>query len=225
MRQKVDLVQQAIKEIEGWIKQGKYDNGELLPSEGAISEQLDMSRATVRDAIRVLEVRGYLERIHGVGVRVNDRSVEVAINFMADMIDRNDISPKEVLDVRRVLEPQAAALAALNASQAEIETLRECVQVMESEKSISTKHHKSDYTFHETMARAGGNKLLYAIVSSYRTLLYRQISASDQKSMTVESQHHYHRHILESIENRDAKEAKKQILIHLDDTEKNLLSD
>ena len=59
-----NLVNQAVEEIEKWIKEGLYGDLELLPSEGDISTAMGVSRSTVRDAIRVLEVRGYVERIH-----------------------------------------------------------------------------------------------------------------------------------------------------------------
>lgn len=223
MRHKTDLVQIAVKEIEGWIKKGTYADGDLLPSEGAISEQLDMSRATVRDAIRILEVRGFVERIHGVGVRVNNRSVEVAMSFLADMIDRNDISSKEVLDVRRVIESKAVELAAMNASDKDVKVLEDCIAIMEKEANISTKHMEADTKFHEVIAKASGNQLLSAIVGSYRPLLHRQIEASDNNAIALEGQHHFHRNILDAIRSRDPEAAKIQMRRHLDDSEKNLL--
>ena len=223
MRNKTDLVQKAVVEIESWIKNGTYENGQLLPSEGDISIQMEISRATVRDAIRVLEVRGYVERIHGVGVRVNNRSIEVAMSFLADMIDRNDITSEEVLDVRRVIEVRAAELAALNATEKDIDQLQECVEIMEKEKMTSVNHMSADTRFHDAMAKASGNRLLTAIVGSYRPLLHRQIEAADNNAIALESQHHYHRSILDCIKNKDSDGAKKHMKRHLDDTQKNLL--
>lgn len=223
MRNKTDLVQKAVAEIEGWIKNEIYVDGQLLPSEGDISLQMEVSRATVRDAIRVLEVRGYVERIHGVGVRVNNRSIEVAMSFLADMIDRNDITSEEVLDVRRVIEVRAAELAALNATEKDIENLQECVEIMEKEKKTSVKHLSADTRFHDAMAKASGNRLLTAIVGSYKPLLHRQIEAADSNAITIEAQHHYHRSILECIKNNDTEGAKNHMKKHLDETEKNLL--
>ena len=223
MRQKKDLVQIAVKEIESWIKEGKYEDGALLPSEGAISEQMEFSRATVRDAIRILEVRGYVERIHGVGVKVNNRSIEVAMSFLADMIDRNEITSKEVLDVRRVIEVKAAALAAENATDKDIDILKECVAIMEQEESTSHKHMEADTVFHDAMAKASGNRLLEAIVGSYRPLLHRQIEAADSNAIALEAQHHYHRDILEAIKSKDPEAAMQQMKRHLDDTAKNIL--
>lgn len=224
MRNKKDLVQQAVVEIEDWIKKGTYEDGQLLPSEGDISLQMEVSRATVRDAIRILEVRGYVERIHGVGVRVNNRSIEVAMSFLADMIDRNDISSKEILDVRRVIEVKAAELAAINACDKDLAALEECVVNMEKERTITTKHMSADTKFHDAIALAGGNRLLAAIVGSYRPLLHRQIEAADNKAISTESQHHFHRSIYEAIKDHDEQGAVMQMTLHLDDTEKNLLN-
>lgn len=222
MRNKKDLVQQAVSEIEDWIRSGKYANMELLPSEGDISIKLGVSRATARDAIRVLEVRGFLERIHGVGVKVNDRSMEVAISFLADMIDRNGVSFDELLEVRRLIEPKAAALAAINASEEELKIMEECVLVMESEDNSSNKYHESDYGFHEALARASGNRLLATIVSSYSPLLIHQIHEANEKNLLPESTQHFHRKIYEAILEKDSLVASETIMVHLDDSAKNV---
>ncbi|QUI22213.1 FadR family transcriptional regulator [Vallitalea pronyensis] len=222
MYKKVDLVQQVVDKIEDWIRSGDYKNMDLLPSEGDISKQFEVSRATVRDAIRILEVRGYVERIHGVGIKVNNRSTEVAIHSLSEMIARNAISYHELLDVRRLIEPRAASLAAKHASDEDKAILLACVEVMEAEKSNTKKHQESDYTFHETLAKASGNRLLYTIVSSYSSLLLKQIHEADEKAISLEAKQHYHRKIYESINNNDSEGAMRHMLIHLEDTENNL---
>lgn len=222
MRQKVDLVQLTVTEIEGWIKKGKYEDGDLIPSEGSLSEQLEVSRATVRDAIRILEVRGYVERIHGVGIKVNNRSLEVAISFLTDMIDRNEISFKEVLEVRRAIETKATGLAAKNGNQEYNEVFEECIGLMEKEKSTSSNHIEADYRFHETIAKASGNRLLLAIMGSYRPLIKKMIQTADNNAIGLEQENHFHRNIFECIKAQDVQGAKAMMLKHLDDTEKNL---
>ncbi|MCF8018947.1 MAG: FadR family transcriptional regulator [Vallitaleaceae bacterium] len=223
MNKKVDLVQQVVATIEEWIISGKYKNMDLLPSEGDISTQLEVSRATARDAIRVLEVRGYLERIHGIGVKVNNRSSQVAIKSLSSMIQRDGISYEELLSVRRMIEPEAAYLAAQFAQQAERDILRECVEVMEVEEITSEIHQENDYIFHETLAKASGNRLLHTIVCSYSALLLQQINDADTAAIAIETTHHFHRKIYECIINNDADGAKEHMLIHLHDTEKNLM--
>lgn len=224
MRKKIDLVQQTVEIIEQWINEGKYKDMDLLPSEGDISVQLEVSRATARDAIRVLEVRGFVERIHGVGVKVNNRSSEVAISFLTDMIRRNNISFDELLEIRRLIEPKASALAAVSASEEEIETLESCVKVMETETSSDQDNQDSDFLFHKTIAKASGNRLLYTIVSSYRSLLFDQIYAANLSGVSTELTHHSHRKILECIKVNDEQGAYDETCVHLGETEKNLIS-
>lgn len=219
---KKDLVKIAASEIESWITSGKYSNGALLPSEGEISNMLNISRPTARDAIRILEIRGFVDRIHGVGVKVNDRSIEVAIEFLTDMIQRNNVTFNELLVVRRLIEPKAAALAAVAPTQEELDILKECVEIMEKEKSITKKYEVSDSRFHETLGRMCGNKLIHTIEQSYSALLYKQIHEANLKEISTESQSHYHRKIYECIANRDSEGAERETLIHLDATAINL---
>lgn len=222
MRNKKDLVQLAVKEIENWIRSEKYSDGELLPSEGDISDILEVSRATARDAIRILEVRGFVERIHGVGVRVNNRSSEVAISFLADMIDRNGITFDELLEMRMLIEPKAAALAAVNATEEDLQVMEACVITMESETKRSETYQQSDYDFHEAIAKASGNRLLATIVSSYSPLLFKQIHEANEKNLSSESAKHFHRSIYESIKAGDVDGASRDIIIHLEDSAKNV---
>lgn len=222
MRNKKDLVQMAVKEIEEWIRSGKYKDLELLPSEGDISETLGVSRATARDAIRVLEVRGFVERIHGVGVKVNNRSTEVAISFLADMIDRNGITFNELLEMRMLIEPKAAALAAVNATLDDLKELEQCVLTMEAETMRSERYQKSDYDFHEVIARASGNRLLATIVSSYSPLLFKQIHKANDRNISHESVKHFHRAIFEAILSKDSVLASERIVMHLEDSAKNV---
>ncbi|MGL1894470.1 MAG: FadR family transcriptional regulator [Spirochaetaceae bacterium] len=219
---KQDLVKETVTEIEGWIRDGKYSNMDLLPSELEISKQLDVSRATVRDAIRILEVRGFVQRLHGVGVKVNNKSTEVAINFLAEMLERNNITYNELLEIRILMEPKASSLAALNGSNEDKEVLKSCIETMEKETVTSRKFQESDYLFHSTIAKASGNRLLHTIVESYSPILLKQIAEADKKEFLEESQLHYHRNIYECIVNSDSEGAKETMMIHLNATKKNL---
>lgn len=222
MIRKVDLVSQSVATIEDWIKSGKYENMSLLPSEGDLSLQMEVSRATIRDAIRILEVRGYVVRIHGVGVKVNDRSTEVAISSLSDMILRNDISFNDLLEIRKLMEPKAAELATIHATTSDLEALENCIVKMEGESSNTKVYQENDYGFHEILAKASGNQLLYTIVSSYSALLIRQIDEADSYEIELESEHHFHREIYNRIIKKDSEGAKEQMMIHLDNTERNL---
>lgn len=219
---KKDLVKEAVVEIEGWIRNGKFANLELLPSELEISKQLDVSRATVRDAIRILEVRGYVERLHGIGVKVNNKSIEVAISFMSDMLDRNEISYNEVFEIRTLLEPKACFLAAKNASKDDINKLEAYLNTMDKRSPSSESYQECDHNFHARIAKASGNRLLYTIMESYSPLLFRQISEADKKDRQGEPELHYHRDIFNCIVDSDPEGAMEGMLTHLIRTEKNL---
>lgn len=211
---KRDLVMVAVTEIEQWITSEKYSNGDLLPSEGDISNILDLSRPTVRDAIRILETRGFVDRIHGVGVKVNDRSIDVTIGFLTDMIQRNNIPNKDLLAVSTLIRPEIVALAAISPTTEDLKTLKECITLIENENYLTALHEESYLRFFETLSLMSKNKLFYTIEQSYNSMLYKHYKTTHQDGLLM-----YLKNIYECIKNRDGEGAKKETLLLLNVTE------
>lgn len=211
-------VDTAVIEIKQMILDQKYDEYGFLPSEGVMSELLGVSRATIREAVRTLEVRGFLKRIHGKGIQVLDKSQKVVEQAMTDMFDKQEMEVSDVLEVRMMIEPKSAELAAARIGHEELKQLNDLVGLMEKSEKIDAKYLECDFNFHKVLVRSTKNPMTIAIVSAYSKWLEKSIFASSQTEENLERNYHYHRNILEALERHDAYEARKYMEQHLDAT-------
>ena len=108
---------------------GRYDEEGYLPSEGEMSALFGVSRATVREAVRSMEVRGFVQRIHGKGVKVVDNGVNSLAQSLSDLMVMGGCSLKDIIEVRHIIETSAAKRAAFRATGADIEQMRRAVEV------------------------------------------------------------------------------------------------
>ena len=112
MARNANLVDEVQEQIKKMIMDGQYVEDEYLPSEGDLAKKFNVSHATVRESIRSLEVRGFVERQHGKGILVTKQNGAVMTQSLRDMVEMNQISIKDILEVRCALETAAAELAA-----------------------------------------------------------------------------------------------------------------
>ena len=204
------LIDKAQEEIKKMILDKRYDSSGYLPSEGELCELLGMSRSTIREAVRSLEIRGFLQRVHGKGIRVADKGTQVMSRSLVDMIQQQQIDLDDILEVRRMIEIRAAGNAALKAASG---------QLMENSPSNEEAYVNADFKFHRLIVEATGNKLLLAIVDAYEELLRELIKKSSDTEISLEREHGYHRNIYEAIEKQDADKARSCMEIHLNATE------
>jgi len=145
---------QIADQIRDQILSGSVGAGQQLPSERDLALNLGVSRPTVREALIALEVAGLLEVRVGVGAFVKGPGNErVALPELSS-------SPVEVTAVRRLLEPEAAALASQNISPEGTTRLAETLRRMRSETASGQWSVESDRMLHMTLADACGNAVL-----------------------------------------------------------------
>jgi DNA-binding FadR family transcriptional regulator len=151
------LYRQIADQIAGLIAAGEFKPGSRLPAERELATKLGVSRASVREAIISLEIGGLVEVRIGTGIFVTASS--------AGRRER-DVGPGpfELLSARKLIEGEIAALAAANASDHDIEGLRETVRRMESNVDDFGVREDSDRDFHLRLAKASGNGSLELVV-------------------------------------------------------------
>ncbi len=218
----MNLVDEAQRKIKEMILNKEFDEKGYLPSEGELCEKFGISRSTVREAVRSMEVRGFLKRVHGKGIMVVDNSIKVMSRSIRDMMSLGDFSIDELLEVRKIIEIQTASLAAKRATQNDIGALRNALENMEHATVMDDNYHNSDLEFHMLLVQAANNRLLSAIVSAYTPLLKKLIVESSQTDYVIEQKHHYHRNVYECIIKGDEEGASVCMRIHLNATFENL---
>lgn len=215
---KTNLVDQTCDHIQKLIQQKEYDENGYLLSEGEMAIKFDVSRATVREAVRTMEVRGFVDRVHGKGVKVSNNSIEPITQSLKDMISKEENILDELLEIRMMIEPKSAALAASRHTPEDIEALEKTVVTMESIKSINKAYLDADLAFHTLIAKTSKNRINSAIVNSYAGLLQRMIEDFSNDGNSLESRHHFHRNVLEAIKNHDTQGAFDAMKKHLSHT-------
>ena len=213
------LIDKAQEEIKQMILNKHYDSDGYLPSEGELCELLKMSRSTIREAVRSLEIRGFLQRVHGKGIRVADAGTQVMSRSLVDMVQQQQIELDDILEVRRMIEIRAAGIAAVRASAGQLEEMRHQIEIMENSPSREERYVSADFKFHHLIVEATGNKLLLAIVDAYEELLRELIKKSSDTEISLEREHGYHRNIYEAIKRQDTDVAKSCMEVHLNATE------
>jgi GntR family transcriptional repressor for pyruvate dehydrogenase complex len=216
------VYEEVAQQIERLILK-KLQPGDKLPSERELAEMLKVSRSSIRDAIRGLELRGLVEPRQGAGTIVRGAAAEPLANPFASALKRRKEMVSELLDFRKMLEPPLAARAATHASADEILEMEEILQRQEAKQSQGEPAVAEDAEFHYSVALASGNgvvlKVLDIIMDLLRDTRERslQVEGRPQKSLAG------HRRILAAIKRHDAEGAKSAMRRHIEDVEEIVL--
>lgn len=213
----VKLSEEIEKQIRGVILSEKLKAGDKLPSEHELSKMFNASRTTVRQAKRVLETEGYIYTKQGVtgGTYIREMNVSPVISSITNMLKFKSITLQDITEARLVIEPEAAKLAAVRATDDDIANLEECLEklrqvVQERRRSTTTNLH-----FHRTIAECAKSPVLFFINQALMELLLGDLSKRpldlDQNLFLLEQ----HVGIFEAIKARDPEEACTQLRNHI----------
>ena len=156
-----------VQEFHALIRSGDLEHGARLPSERALAEQFQVSRSSVREAIRSLELQGLVVTKRGSGTFINTEDLDSIVALLASTLSSGPGSPDtldDIFEVRHVLEPQISAMAALRASPQEIEDMTQILEEQERQIADGQTGVDADTAFHFSLATAtlGGGALLSA---------------------------------------------------------------
>ena len=216
------VYEEVAKQIERLILK-KLRPGDKLPSERELAEMLQVSRSSIRDAIRGLELMGLVEPRQGAGTIVREVSAESLVNPFANALKHRQELVSELLDFRKMLEPPLAARAATHASPEEISEMEETLQRQEATLSRGEASIAEDAEFHYSIALASGNSVVLKVLDILMDLLREtrerslQLKGRPQKSLAG------HRRILAAIKRHDAEAAKAAMRRHIEDVEEIVL--
>ncbi|MFI5694090.1 FadR/GntR family transcriptional regulator [Kribbella sp. NPDC051586] len=212
-----DLVVESI--VDG-IVSGSIAPNAVLPPESALSEQFQVSRITVREAVKLLEAKGLVEVRRGVGAVVNDDSrwnlLDSAVLGAAVKHDANLTILDELVGVRIALESSLAGQAAEHATDEDRAGIEAVFHRLEADTTRPEVFIQTDVEFHDRIMAASGNRLARSIVSSVhsqaRTSMRYQGHPSVEDVSITNSEH---RVVLERILDRDAAGAAQAMTDHI----------
>ena len=214
-------------ELGNRIVSGVYQPGEYIPNETNLGEELGVSRTALREAFKLLSAKGLIESRPKLGTRIRERKHwnmfdSVLLSWMFD----SKPSPKfyeSLFEIRKIFEPAAAELAALNHTEEQITVIADAYDKMENAKLGTDEVYSTDVDFHMAILTATNNDFMIALGVTIQTALmgiFRLSSGATNKE--YQDALPGHKAIYKAIEAKDPVAAKQQMLVLLDDSQKNL---
>ncbi|WP_104110733.1 MULTISPECIES: FadR/GntR family transcriptional regulator [unclassified Arthrobacter] len=214
------VTDEAITKIKDMIISGKLSAGDRLPPEKELSEKLGLSRSSLREAVKALEIIRVLDVRRGDGTYVTSLEPQLLSEAMTFIVDlHQDKSILDIFAVRRILEPAAAAIAATRITPEQITALRATMENINDETSVeSLVDH--DLVFHELITAAADNSYLASVLnalssSTVRARIWRGLTQEKAVDRTLAE----HTAIIEALERGDADLAKSLLTVHISGVE------
>lgn len=207
------LADVVAREIEQRMLEGRLKPGDRLPSERELSVQLGVSRASLREAIQKLAARGLLESRQGGGTFVTARLDTGFGNPWEEILRDHPAVHEDMLEFRHMLEGRAAECAALRATAADRERVRQCLERLEAALAGSDLDAQvdTDLAFHQAIAEASHNVIVGHLTASLLRLMRDNLRRNLSELMQVQAAREQllaqHRAVWRAIEKGDAAQA------------------
>jgi GntR family transcriptional repressor for pyruvate dehydrogenase complex len=221
---KTRIHEEVFSQIHELITAGRFKARDQLPSERELAETFKVSRTSVREALRALETKGLIVSRTGTGNFVADLPVESLVGPLARLLIDEKKALADVFEMRKLIEPHIAALAAERATRNDIARLKSIVAKQSAAVSRGETGVEADAELHFSIGRATRNHALQKLVSGLMEMLSRSREESLQTNERRESSIDAHRRIIGAIEKHDKTRARGEMLRHIEQVEENVLS-
>jgi GntR family transcriptional regulator, transcriptional repressor for pyruvate dehydrogenase complex len=212
----VALTDEAIEKIKAMIVSGTLRAGDRLPKEADLAADLGLSRSSLREAVKALSLVNILDVRRGDGTYVTSLEPAVLLEALSFIVDfHRDTTVLEFLQVRRILEPSATAMAAERITAAECAELRSLLDQLgpdpDTEELVA-----NDLEFHRRIAACSGNSVLLSLLDTLsgpttRARIWRGLTQQGSIQRTI-AEHHA---ILDALESHDPEVARSWSTVHI----------
>ncbi len=200
------LSEEIVKSILDDVKKGRLKPGDKLPSEKQMLEIYQVSRGPVREALRTLRIMNVIDIKQGKGAFITSLDPGLLIEHLEFVLDLDNSTVFNLFEARRIMEPEIAYLAALRASDMEIEALKE----------TALQGFQVDILLHEMIARATQNPILLRFITSITYLGEMSRNQTSAVPGVKEAAHEQHLKLVDAIARRDGGLARERMKAHLD---------
>jgi GntR family transcriptional repressor for pyruvate dehydrogenase complex len=210
------VTDEAINKIKDMIVSGELGPGDRLPKEAELADRLGLSRNSLREAVKALSLIRVLDVRQGDGTYVTSLEPRLLLDAMTFVVDfHRDDTVLEFLEVRRILEPAATAMAALAMPDAQIGQLRAILDELPADPSVEALV-ANDLEFHRRIALGSGNTVLCSLIESLsgpttRARIWRGLTQEGAVDRTREQ----HSAICDAIEARQPEVARSWATVHV----------
>lgn len=210
------LFEQIVQQVEDSILRGQLKPGDQLPAERDLAQHFGVSRTAVREAVKTLSEKGLVEAYSGRGTFVTDgtsQAIRQSLDLMFRINKQGGLA--HLIELRTLVEPEIAALAASRIDATLLTTMHEAVATMDRSLEDRDAFVEADLDFHLALAEAVGNPLILSLLDSIVGLLREQriliftIEGGPQRGQA------HHKRILAAIEKREPEKARDAMRAHL----------
>jgi GntR family transcriptional repressor for pyruvate dehydrogenase complex len=210
------LYEQIVQQIEQSIRKGALKAGDQLPAERELALQFGVSRTAVREAVKTLREKGLVEAYPGRGTFVTSDTSNTIRLTLDRMIKAGQVEGTlQLVEVREILEPEIAALAATRADGETLKEMRDAVAIMDRAGRDPDAYIEADLDFHLALAEAAANPIILSLIDSIVGVLREQRMSIFKVNGGPERGQYHHKRILQAVESRDAGGAREAMRAHL----------
>jgi len=207
-----EMVMEQIKDL---VKKGELKSGDRLPSERELCEKLEVSRASIREALKALQMLGLIETKHGEGNFINENFENSLLEPLSTVFLLLGSKSESVLELRKIIEPETAVLAAKNITNEQLIELKEIMEELNNT-SDAEACASLDKRFHYKIAQASGNHLISTIMFSVSSLIEKYIENSKINTLNKTLVKTQHEEIYRALETHNGIAAATAVKKHLE---------
>lgn len=188
--------------------------GDQLPNEHELSEELDISRTTLREAIRIMVAHGVLEIRRGKGTYVKEDyeiSSDASLGFLAEA----KINAKDLYEMRLIFEPEAAYYATIRASEAELKRILDYGMQIEQKIQQNEDRTEVEQKFHKSIVKATHNAFMEKLMPVIYQAIDKGVILSKKKELAIKDTINDHHMIMDFMRNRNPEGARSAMKIHI----------
>lgn len=216
--EKKKLPEKVIDEIRHLLESGQLKIGDKLPNQNILALELGVSRTSLREGMRMLDLLGVIEQRPGYGTVIRRMIPELHTEGRDLALLSDADATFELLEAREIIECGAIRLAAVKATESQIERLFELVKKMSQhlKEDNDQAYRKLDYAFHEFIATAAGNRFLQEPANALSKYVQQFI---DENTLllpgSLKDSQQYHQSMCEAIAERNPDRAEKEMRRHI----------
>jgi len=222
------VCEEIVDQIKTLIIEGKLRPGDKLLSERELSERFNASRASVREAFRGLEMMGIIDIRPGEGSFIRQISYEGMLGPLPFLLQVGLDDILQLFEVRKILEVEAAALAADRATEDDLKEIEAAMAAMSAEVAAGNLGDTADTAFHLAVVKAANNPLLVKLMTTITDLMLSKFRTSRQRLFLnkdlVSKIEETHAAIFSAVRAGDSDLARDMIRGHLEMVEKAMLN-
>src|SRR5216683_8031134 len=208
---------QLISRIKKLISDGSVVPGSRFPPERKLAKEFGVNRASLRQALKVLEIMGVLTQRVGDGTYLSASAETILKEPLDFLILLDDLSHHELFETRLIVEPELAARAAERATAEDMAGLRQAIMAMERSRTNQARL-EADVAFHECVFRASGNRICHLLFK----VIHRSVLTSMgqlSRRVTIDRPLAFHKKIYAAIRNRNPQDARSAMQEHIVDAQ------